>query len=312
MKNNNILVSVFCPVFNHVDYIRDCLDGFVMQKTKFEFEVIVQDDASTDGSQEIILEYSEKYNFIIPRFHNENIFSKGVNINEYFFENAKGEYFAVCEGDDYWIDPFKLQKQVDFLENNPEIKIHSGLAKTSNNRVIGKSQKPYYSRQDFYTRNYIVTCAVLFRNEKIQTQKYKNIIFGDWLNYILLIKDSEENTVFVSDELFSFYRVHDKGVMMTLSSGFKNEINCLNQIKLIKSITKCKYNYTNKLDINEHSIKLFKYYIETFNLKLIRILWLNLILSKSAFPFKQYLSISFRTFLSRVRTKRNSKCFGAL
>ena len=120
--NEEIMVSVSCLVYNHAKYLRKCLDGFVNQKTNFKFEVLVHDDASTDGSQDIIREYEEKYPDIIkPIYQKENQHSKGVaNTFTYQFPRAKGKYLAYCEGDDYWCDEYKLQKQVDALENNPE------------------------------------------------------------------------------------------------------------------------------------------------------------------------------------------------
>jgi glycosyltransferase involved in cell wall biosynthesis len=93
----------------------------MMQKTNFLFEVLVHDDASTDGTVDIIREYETKYPDIIkPIYQTENQYSKGISISPtYQFPRAKGKYIALCEGDDYWTDPLKLQKQVDFLEANP-------------------------------------------------------------------------------------------------------------------------------------------------------------------------------------------------
>ncbi len=118
----NTLVSICCTAYNHEPYIRQCLDGFVMQKTDFVFEVLVHDDASTDNTANIIREYEQKYPDIIkPVYQTENQYSKGVRIHDiYFYPQAKGKYIALCEGDDYWTDPSKLQKQIDFLEANPE------------------------------------------------------------------------------------------------------------------------------------------------------------------------------------------------
>ena len=120
--DNDILVSISCATYNHEPYIRQCLDGFVMQKTNFEFEILIHDDASTDGTTTIIREYVDKYpNLIKPIFQTENQYSKGVSISQtYNWPRARGKYIALCEGDDYWTDPYKLQKQVDFLEANPE------------------------------------------------------------------------------------------------------------------------------------------------------------------------------------------------
>lgn len=120
MKNDNILVSVVCDVYNHEPYLRQCFDGFVMQKTNFMFEVLVHDDASTDKSAEIIIEYTNKYPDIFkPIIQKENQYSKGVGIwKTYQFPRVKGKYVAFCEGDDYWIDPLKLQKQVTAIESD--------------------------------------------------------------------------------------------------------------------------------------------------------------------------------------------------
>ncbi|MBO5213887.1 MAG: glycosyltransferase [Clostridia bacterium] len=122
MKENNVKVSVICTAYNHEKYIRSALDGFVMQKTTFPFEVLINDDASTDNTAAIIREYEEKYPEIIkPIYQTENQYSKGVRIgNEILMPKAKGQYIAYCEGDDYWTDPNKLQKQVDFLDANPD------------------------------------------------------------------------------------------------------------------------------------------------------------------------------------------------
>lgn len=115
------LVSIKCTVYNHEPFLRQCLDGFVMQQTTFPFEAIVHDDASTDGSAAIIREYAEKYPDIIkPIYETENRYHKGFNkiINAAMHPDSK--YIALCEGDDYWTDPHKLQLQVDFLESHPD------------------------------------------------------------------------------------------------------------------------------------------------------------------------------------------------
>lgn len=121
--NNTPLVSICSITYNHAPYIRQCLDGFLMQKTDFSVEVIINDDASTDGTTEFIREYEDKHPDIIkPIYHEENLYSKGQRgfFRKFCFPRAKGKYIAFCEGDDYWIDPLKLQKQVDFMEANPD------------------------------------------------------------------------------------------------------------------------------------------------------------------------------------------------
>ncbi len=123
--DEQIMVSVFCATYNHEKYIRKCLDGFIMQKTNFKFEVLVHDDASTDKTADIIREYEEKYPDIIkPIYQTENQYSKGVQIGVTFqYPRAKGKYIAFCEGDDYWCDENKLQRQFDIMESHPECSI---------------------------------------------------------------------------------------------------------------------------------------------------------------------------------------------
>lgn len=121
--NNEIpLVSIDCITYNHASYIRDAIEGFLMQKTNFAFEVLIHDDASTDSTAAIIKEYEIKYPEIIkPIYQVENQYSKkDGTIGRIQRGRAKGKYYAICEGDDYWTDPYKLQKQVDFLEANPD------------------------------------------------------------------------------------------------------------------------------------------------------------------------------------------------
>ena len=119
---NEIQVSIRCFAYNHERFIRQCLEGFVMQKTDFRFEAIVHDDASTDNTAAIIREYAEKYPDIIkPIYETENQYSKhDGSLTRIMNAHTRGKYVAMCEGDDYWTDPYKLQKQVDFLESHPD------------------------------------------------------------------------------------------------------------------------------------------------------------------------------------------------
>ena len=123
MNNRDIMVSICCLVYNHEKYLRKCLDGFIMQKTNFKFEVLIHDDASTDHSADIIREYEKKYpNIIKPIYQKENQYSKGVKINwKYQYPRVKGKYVALCEGDDYWCDENKLQMQFDIMEGDKNI-----------------------------------------------------------------------------------------------------------------------------------------------------------------------------------------------
>ncbi len=122
MENNTPLVSIVCDTYNQAPFISDALDGFLAQKTDFPFEIIVHDDASTDGTAEIILAYEREHPDLIRCIcRTENIYSRDPKILEhYVFPHARGKYIAICEGDDFWTSPDKLQKQVSYLEAHPE------------------------------------------------------------------------------------------------------------------------------------------------------------------------------------------------
>ncbi|MBQ0109457.1 MAG: glycosyltransferase family 2 protein [Clostridiales bacterium] len=117
-----IAVSVVCNAYNQKKYIKSALEGFVMQKTNFLFEVLVHDDASTDGTQDVIREFEQKYPDIIkPIYDTENQYSKqNGSLRKIAERRVQGKYIAICEGDDYWTDPLKLQKQFDFMESHPD------------------------------------------------------------------------------------------------------------------------------------------------------------------------------------------------
>lgn len=127
MDQNVPLVSICCLSYNHAPFLKECLDGFLMQQTNFEYEILIHDDCSTDGSDEIIREYASKYpEKIFPLYEEENQYSKGMEsvIDIAFnYNRARGKYIAYCEGDDYWTDPLKLQKQVDFMESHPDYSV---------------------------------------------------------------------------------------------------------------------------------------------------------------------------------------------
>ncbi|MBR1455580.1 MAG: glycosyltransferase [Oscillospiraceae bacterium] len=118
MEQQACKVSVICTAFNHGAYVRDALESFVTQRTDFPFEVLISDDASTDGTADVIREYARRYPEIVRPFCQEkNLYSQGISLYDaVLYPAARGQYFALCEGDDYWTDPTKLQRQADFLD----------------------------------------------------------------------------------------------------------------------------------------------------------------------------------------------------
>ncbi|MCB5279205.1 MAG: glycosyltransferase family 2 protein [Candidatus Cloacimonetes bacterium] len=115
------MVSVLMITYNHEKFIRQAIEGVLMQKVDFEYELLIHDDASPDRTAEIIREYEAEYPKIVkPIYQTENQYSQGIDVSKFNRERAKGKYIASCEGDDYWIDPSKLQKLVNYLEQHPE------------------------------------------------------------------------------------------------------------------------------------------------------------------------------------------------
>lgn len=118
-NNEEMMVSISCLTFNHEQYIAQAIEGFLMQKTTFKFEALIGEDCSTDGTRKIVEEYQKKYPEIIKLVTSEHNVGLKNNFDRIALQ-AKGKYMAMCEGDDFWTDPYKLQKQIDFMETHPE------------------------------------------------------------------------------------------------------------------------------------------------------------------------------------------------
>jgi len=142
-----VLVSINCITYNHEKYIADAIEGFLMQKTNFKYEILIHDDASTDRTAHIIKEYERKYPDIIkPIYQKENQYSKGISVGQFNISRAKGKYIADCEGDDFWVEPYKLQKQIDYMLSHPNCtmcfhnaNITNEKRKTTNKLLIDKN-----------------------------------------------------------------------------------------------------------------------------------------------------------------------------
>lgn len=189
MKNEiSPLVSIICTAYNHENYIKGALEGFVNQNTNFPFEIIVHDDASSDNTASLIREYEIKYpNLFIAIYQTENQYSKGNgDVGKIIFGAAKGKYIAICEGDDYWTDPFKLQKQVDFLECNIEfgaVFTDADLLYESSGKIIKNYDKQFNRKVPtgnvfdilLYDNPY-KTCTSLFRKSLLENMNYTFLI----------------------------------------------------------------------------------------------------------------------------------------
>lgn len=220
-----LMVSIKCFAYNHEKFIRDTLESFVMQKTNFRFEAIVHDDASTDGTAEIIRGYAEKYPDIIkPIYETENQYSKkDGSLSRIMHEACKGKYVAICEGDDYWIDPYKLQKQVDFLESNQDYVIcfHRYKQFYQNVLLFDDNIYPLNINDEGFSFNidYYINCSWITQPLTCIYRKdiYDSIInksFKDMGLFFFLLK---EGSGYVFGDVMGVYRLNNNGVYSSLS-----------------------------------------------------------------------------------------------
>lgn len=214
------LVSISCLTYNHAPFIRDALEGFLMQETTFPVEILIHDDASTDGTVEIIREYKDRFSkLIFPIYQSENQFSQGVRgmMARFNFPRARGKYIALCEGDDYWTDPLKLQKQVDFLETNPG---YSGASHQAHMMFVDEPDRSpslfqEHNITDIETHHLLDgrlfhTASLIFRSEIIKNNSLpSNITAGDRALFFLLTAFGK---IRYSNDVMCYYRKHSGGM----------------------------------------------------------------------------------------------------
>jgi glycosyltransferase involved in cell wall biosynthesis len=237
-NGNNMRKKVSCHVitYNHINYIKQCLDGIIMQKTDFDFEIIIGDDLSTDGTREVVQEYSLRYPDLI-KLNLRNQRGIGIPGKENFvttLEMCDGEFVALCDGDDYWTDPLKLQKQIDFLEANKDYSIcfHNVDIKYENNIVpflidSNRHTKETTDLYDLLRGNYIHTPSVVFRNHKDLPDWFETAYPGDWPLHI--INATYGKIKFLSEKMAS-YRVHSGGVHSTTDGYIEKSFDTFNDI----------------------------------------------------------------------------------
>lgn len=237
------LVAIKCLVYNHEPYLRECLEGFVMQQTDFPFVAIVHDDASTDHSADIIREYAAKYPDIIhPIYETENQYSKKngslTKIMDTALAATGAPYIALCEGDDYWTDPHKLQKQVDFLDTHPEYVLCCHRYKILNQND-GTWEQDYvasfftegtnaegfaFTKKDNLHTWITKTMTLMYRRDVVmpdtkQFKYWRDVHF----NYYML----KQRKGFCLPDVAAVYRRHSGGIFSPLSYIKKNRISYL-------------------------------------------------------------------------------------
>lgn len=249
-NSDNPLVSIKCMTYNHENFIAQCIDGFLMQKTNFPFEILIHDDCSTDKTESIVRDYEAKFPKIIKGiYETENQWKKGCGAHHTKIDAAiKGKYIAICEGDDYWIDENKLQIQVDFLENNPEYGMCYTKTKKWNelkqcySGLFG-SGEPEFEKL-MLEGNRIPTLTVCLKSELMSRYlkdiepKKKGWLMGDIPMWLYFAYNSKIKFL---DEITAVYRVLEK------SASHFDDIN-------------------SQLDFNKSCFALREFYIKKYNL----------------------------------------------
>lgn len=297
------LVSICCLTYNHAPYIRDTIEGFLIQKTNFPFEIIIHDDASTDGTDEIIREYEAKYPDIIkPIYETENQHSKELGkVTKITYSAACGKYIALCEGDDYWTDPYKLQKQVDFLEENEEYAVCFHRYKIVDNET--KSVRDDNCSSLFVKQPEIVDIDTnLFLNQWV-TQPLTMVFRKDCLNLTLY----NQYHFFRDMHLIYHLLQKGKGCILSFYGGIYREH--LNGIHSKRPLTyQCEIGIVvakELYDYNKSDILLKKNYIKTLNwsinvfinndynkIKVLNYIFIHLFLSKDIKKFiKNFINL---------------------
>lgn len=238
-----IIVSVICCTYNHEQFIRETLEGLVNQKVDFPFEIIVSDDASVDATQNIIEEYCVKYpDLIVPILREKNI---GIGENYYdALCHVKGRFLAICDGDDCWIDRFKLKKQVEFLQCSLEYNVccSSCMRKNieSGNEVLYNPEeyikdaigvKDFYDFKDLLYCRFAASCTVMMRwqlRDRIPEflSKYDVIDFP-----LILIHAAGGRVKVMADEVFARYNIHDQGITSIQKNTVEREsLHIINEV----------------------------------------------------------------------------------
>jgi len=218
------IVSVKTITYNHAPFIRECIEGVLMQKTNFIFEFIIGDDCSTDGTTDIVNEYAKKYPHIIRLVSSKK--NVGAHENDRrTYRACNGKYVALCEGDDFWTDPFKLQKQVDFLETHPDYgMVHSSYSNKIGSVLIRDVWKNKLIPQgdvfpELVLENFVVTATVCARNDLLhRIQIAKVLKENKWSmgDYPLWMELAARKKVGYIPEDMATYRVHPNSVSHNL------------------------------------------------------------------------------------------------
>ncbi|WP_051662737.1 glycosyltransferase [Flavobacterium sp. KJJ] len=220
-------VAVYMITYNHAFFIEEAVESIMIQNTNFEYKLFIGEDCSTDNTRAICLKLKERYPDKIELILNEKnlgAVSNAIQVFKACFE-SKAKYIALLEGDDYWTDPLKLQKQVDFLEANPDYVICAHVAEEKNEMTKFNNVFPHIKLnttkniEDYIINNLTATCSLMFKAEYLNPLPiwYKDIHFGDWGLALLLFYRSNKKLMILKD-CMGVYRVNSGSVHGSLKS----------------------------------------------------------------------------------------------
>lgn len=270
---NDVLVSINCITYNHETYIKTAIESFLMQKTDFSFEVIVGEDCSTDNTRNMIKECQKKYPDKIKLLTSDN--NIGARNNERRnFDESKGKYIAICEGDDYWTDPYKLQKQVDYMEKHPECGlIFHGVEKIYEDNKRDKKIIRNYDRSKNCSIEEIIygggsfcpSASMLYRKSLWDEtpEFYNRASVGD---YPMQMYFATKGEVYYLNEIMAVYRSGhiNSWTHKCLSSVKENISHEKSMIKMLNEFNKYsnkKYHKVVRKTQKKHIIRGIKYFL---------------------------------------------------
>lgn len=233
-KKEEIKVSIIMITYGHEKFIEKALKGVYSQQTTFPIELIIANDCSPDETDKIVKELMEKAPKNVLVRYKKNLTNKGANQNFFWaLSQIKGQYIALCEGDDYWTDPFKLQKQVDFLLQNPDyaLTFHSSTLLQDNKvnlqSAFSKIENRDYSQTELFTNWLAATGSLVFKKEIVNHPTYKamvkeiDLIFGD--NLLIMSSFLSGKVRGISDNM-AVYRKHSEGMSYNLDRALLTKL----------------------------------------------------------------------------------------
>ncbi|MBW2661424.1 MAG: glycosyltransferase [Deltaproteobacteria bacterium] len=278
---NEPLVSIACITYNHEKYIAQAIEGFLLQKTSFPIEIIIHDDASTDNTKKNVEQYAKiNPNLIFPIYQQVNQYSLGNKIFvKYVFPHCRGKYIAICEGDDYWTSPHKLQRQVDYLEKHPDIAgcFNNALVIDKDDKKIKdewydeqKQRRDNYKKR--FNQEYCLTtlrssypsCGLMFRGTVLLNLPKWYLKTGS--DYLLDLLITEYGNLVYLPFIGSAYRIHEKGIWQGANKIERLNMQLYRYIGLYSSKNmRSKYSAYLKNEILTFSFNISKEYDKLFD-----------------------------------------------